>query len=145
MDLSKISLHQHTISPMNTSTSSSKVERNNVEILNHVQNSNKNSIGMDSCRRNNKIRSASFRIIRSRYLQLPDCGSLSTVQVRDRRGRKRVEWSVSSVSFRDSRSRRETRTDDGLFPSRLMASNTLILKSTIFPEWYADRVQPWVQ
>lgn len=27
---------------------------------------------------------------------------------------------------------------------RLMASNTLVLKSTIFPEWYADRVQPWV-
>ncbi|GAA5941976.1 uncharacterized protein JCM15063_004260 [Sporobolomyces koalae] len=27
---------------------------------------------------------------------------------------------------------------------RLMASNSLVLKSTIFPEWYADRVQPWV-
>ncbi|GAA5909757.1 hypothetical protein JCM6882_002666 [Rhodosporidiobolus microsporus] len=27
---------------------------------------------------------------------------------------------------------------------RLMASNTLVLKSTIFPEWYSERVQPWV-
>ncbi|GAA6021125.1 hypothetical protein JCM10207_003377 [Rhodosporidiobolus poonsookiae] len=27
---------------------------------------------------------------------------------------------------------------------RLMASNSLVLKSTIFPEWYADRIQPWV-
>lgn len=27
---------------------------------------------------------------------------------------------------------------------RLMASNTLVLKSTIFPEWYSDRIQPWV-
>ncbi|GAA5851432.1 hypothetical protein JCM3766R1_004574 [Sporobolomyces carnicolor] len=27
---------------------------------------------------------------------------------------------------------------------RLMSSNSLVLKSTIFPEWYADRVQPWV-
>ncbi|GAA6041033.1 hypothetical protein JCM8097_004685 [Rhodosporidiobolus ruineniae] len=27
---------------------------------------------------------------------------------------------------------------------RLMASNSLVLKSTIFPEWFADRVQPWV-
>ncbi|GAA5991508.1 hypothetical protein JCM11641_001189 [Rhodosporidiobolus odoratus] len=27
---------------------------------------------------------------------------------------------------------------------RLMASNTLVLKSTIFPEWYSERIQPWV-
>ncbi|GAA5838300.1 hypothetical protein JCM11251_003457 [Rhodosporidiobolus azoricus] len=27
---------------------------------------------------------------------------------------------------------------------RLMASNSLVLKSTIFPEWYAERIQPWV-
>ncbi|GAA5912419.1 uncharacterized protein JCM6883_005663 [Sporobolomyces salmoneus] len=27
---------------------------------------------------------------------------------------------------------------------RLMSSNSLVLKSTIFPEWYADRIQPWV-
>ncbi|SCZ93839.1 BZ3500_MvSof-1268-A1-R1_Chr6-3g08919 [Microbotryum saponariae] len=26
---------------------------------------------------------------------------------------------------------------------RLMASNSLVLKSTIFPEWYAERIQPW--
>ena len=26
---------------------------------------------------------------------------------------------------------------------RLMSTNSLILKSTIFPEWYTDRVQPW--
>lgn len=25
---------------------------------------------------------------------------------------------------------------------RLMSTNSLILKSTIFPEWYADRIQP---
>ena len=28
---------------------------------------------------------------------------------------------------------------------RLMSSNSLILKSTIFPEWYTERIQPWVQ
>ncbi|BGO91104.1 hypothetical protein NBRC10512_005802 [Rhodotorula toruloides] len=27
---------------------------------------------------------------------------------------------------------------------RLMVSNSLVLKSTIFPEWYSDRIQPWV-
>lgn len=27
---------------------------------------------------------------------------------------------------------------------RLMSTKSLVLKSTIFPEWYADRVQPWV-
>ena len=27
---------------------------------------------------------------------------------------------------------------------RIMSTNSLILKSTIFPEWYSDRVQPWV-
>ncbi|MBW0550226.1 hypothetical protein O181_089941 [Austropuccinia psidii MF-1] len=27
---------------------------------------------------------------------------------------------------------------------RLMSTNSIVLKSTIFPEWYADRVQPWV-
>lgn len=27
---------------------------------------------------------------------------------------------------------------------RLMASNSLVLKSTIFPEWYSDRIMPWV-
>ncbi|KAG8991395.1 Glycosyltransferase Family 90 domain containing protein [Tulasnella sp. 427] len=27
---------------------------------------------------------------------------------------------------------------------RLMTSNSLIFKSTIFPEWYSDRIQPWV-
>ncbi|KAG0147782.1 hypothetical protein CROQUDRAFT_42346 [Cronartium quercuum f. sp. fusiforme G11] len=27
---------------------------------------------------------------------------------------------------------------------RLMSSNSLVLKSTIFPEWYAQRVQPWI-
>ncbi|KAJ8073632.1 hypothetical protein PM082_011910 [Marasmius tenuissimus] len=27
---------------------------------------------------------------------------------------------------------------------RLMTSNALVFKSTIFPEWYSDRVQPWV-
>ncbi|KAG9051021.1 Glycosyltransferase Family 90 domain containing protein [Tulasnella sp. UAMH 9824] len=27
---------------------------------------------------------------------------------------------------------------------RLMTSNSLIFKSTIFPEWYTDRIQPWV-
>lgn len=26
-----------------------------------------------------------------------------------------------------------------------MMSNTLVLKSTVFPEWYNDRIQPWVQ
>ncbi|BGP39508.1 Protein O-glucosyltransferase 2 [Rhodotorula kratochvilovae] len=27
---------------------------------------------------------------------------------------------------------------------RLMSTNSLVLKSTVFPEWYADRIQPWV-
>ncbi|ORY32301.1 glycosyl transferase family 90-domain-containing protein [Naematelia encephala] len=27
---------------------------------------------------------------------------------------------------------------------RLMTTNSVVLKSTIFPEWYTDRVQPWV-
>ncbi|WVR05878.1 hypothetical protein IAU60_002904 [Kwoniella sp. DSM 27419] len=27
---------------------------------------------------------------------------------------------------------------------RLMSTNSAILKSTIFPEWYTDRIQPWV-
>ncbi|KAL8292384.1 hypothetical protein RQP46_000996 [Phenoliferia psychrophenolica] len=27
---------------------------------------------------------------------------------------------------------------------RLMASNSLVFKSTIFPEWYSERIQPWV-
>ncbi|GAA5914455.1 hypothetical protein JCM6882_003023 [Rhodosporidiobolus microsporus] len=27
---------------------------------------------------------------------------------------------------------------------RIMSSNALVLKSTIFPEWYSDRIQPWV-
>ncbi|KAH6904196.1 hypothetical protein BKA70DRAFT_1432400 [Coprinopsis sp. MPI-PUGE-AT-0042] len=27
---------------------------------------------------------------------------------------------------------------------KLMTSNALIFKSTIYPEWYADRIQPWV-
>ncbi|GAA5893980.1 hypothetical protein JCM5296_004124 [Sporobolomyces johnsonii] len=27
---------------------------------------------------------------------------------------------------------------------RLMSSNSLVLKSTIFPEWYAEMIQPWV-
>ncbi|BGP25021.1 Protein O-glucosyltransferase 2 [Rhodotorula toruloides] len=27
---------------------------------------------------------------------------------------------------------------------RLMSTNSLVLKSTIFPEWYSDMVQPWV-
>ncbi|GAA5838080.1 hypothetical protein JCM9279_004120 [Rhodotorula babjevae] len=27
---------------------------------------------------------------------------------------------------------------------RLMSTNSLILKSTVFPEWYSDRIQPWV-
>lgn len=26
---------------------------------------------------------------------------------------------------------------------RLMSGRSLVLKSTIFPEWYADRVMPW--
>lgn len=26
-----------------------------------------------------------------------------------------------------------------------MSSNVVVLKSTIFPEWYQDRIQPWVQ
>ena len=28
---------------------------------------------------------------------------------------------------------------------RLMSTRSLVLKSTIFPEWYADRLQPWFQ
>ena len=28
---------------------------------------------------------------------------------------------------------------------RLMSSNSAVLKSTIFPEWYETRIQPWVQ
>ncbi|POW15540.1 hypothetical protein PSTT_02097 [Puccinia striiformis] len=27
---------------------------------------------------------------------------------------------------------------------RLMSTKSLVLKSTIFPEWYSDRIQPWV-
>ncbi|WVW82295.1 hypothetical protein I302_104301 [Kwoniella bestiolae CBS 10118] len=27
---------------------------------------------------------------------------------------------------------------------RLMSTNSAVLKSTIFPEWYTDRIQPWV-
>merc|ERR1711939_1096234 len=27
---------------------------------------------------------------------------------------------------------------------RLMSSNTLVLKSTVFPEWYSERIQPWL-
>ncbi|GAA6056634.1 hypothetical protein JCM3770_006321 [Rhodotorula araucariae] len=27
---------------------------------------------------------------------------------------------------------------------RLMSTNSLVLKSTAFPEWYSDRIQPWV-
>ena len=26
-----------------------------------------------------------------------------------------------------------------------MSTNSLVLKSTIFPEWYQDMIQPWVQ
>ena len=28
--------------------------------------------------------------------------------------------------------------------NRLLTSNGVVLKSTVFPEWYADRIQPWV-
>lgn len=28
---------------------------------------------------------------------------------------------------------------------RLMSMKALVLKSTIFPEWYSDRIQPWLQ
>ena len=27
---------------------------------------------------------------------------------------------------------------------RLMSTNSVILKSTMFPEWYADRIQEWL-
>ncbi|GAA6037062.1 hypothetical protein JCM8097_005532 [Rhodosporidiobolus ruineniae] len=27
---------------------------------------------------------------------------------------------------------------------RLMSTNSLVLKSTLFPEWYSDRIQPWL-
>jgi len=27
---------------------------------------------------------------------------------------------------------------------RLMSTNSCVLKSTMFPEWYADRIQPWL-
>lgn len=27
---------------------------------------------------------------------------------------------------------------------RLMSTNSVVLKSTIFPEWYTDRIQAWV-
>ncbi|KAL7419480.1 hypothetical protein Q5752_006318 [Cryptotrichosporon argae] len=27
---------------------------------------------------------------------------------------------------------------------RLMSTNSVVLKSTIFPEWYTDRIQPWI-
>ena len=27
---------------------------------------------------------------------------------------------------------------------RLMSSNSLVFKSTVYPEWYSDRIQPWV-
>jgi hypothetical protein len=27
---------------------------------------------------------------------------------------------------------------------RLMSTNSAVLKSTIFPEWYTDRIQPWI-
>lgn len=27
---------------------------------------------------------------------------------------------------------------------RLMSTNSVVLKSTMFPEWYADRIQEWV-
>ncbi|GFZ43509.1 hypothetical protein JCM24511_01229 [Saitozyma sp. JCM 24511] len=27
---------------------------------------------------------------------------------------------------------------------RLMSTNSVVLKSTIFPEWYQDRIQPWI-
>lgn len=27
----------------------------------------------------------------------------------------------------------------------LMSSNSLVLKSTIFPEWYQDHIQAWLQ
>lgn len=33
--------------------------------------------------------------------------------------------------------------DSSLF--RLMSTNSMVLKSTIFPEWYSDRIQPWKQ
>lgn len=29
-------------------------------------------------------------------------------------------------------------------PRRLMSSNSLVFKSTIFPEWYSDHIQPWL-
>lgn len=28
---------------------------------------------------------------------------------------------------------------------RLMSSNSMVLKSTVFPEWYSDKIQPWLQ
>jgi hypothetical protein len=28
---------------------------------------------------------------------------------------------------------------------RLMSMKACVLKSTLFPEWYGDRIQPWVQ
>lgn len=32
-----------------------------------------------------------------------------------------------------------------LIGCRLMSSNSMVLKSTVFPEWYSDKVQPWLQ
>lgn len=28
---------------------------------------------------------------------------------------------------------------------RLMSMKACVLKSTLFPEWYGDRIQPWLQ
>ena len=28
---------------------------------------------------------------------------------------------------------------------KLMSTKSMVLKSTLFPEWYSDRIQPWVQ
>jgi len=28
---------------------------------------------------------------------------------------------------------------------RLMSTKSVVLKSTIFPEWYTERIMPWVQ
>lgn len=33
---------------------------------------------------------------------------------------------------------------DPLQTPRLMSSSSLVLKSTIFPEWYQDHIQPWL-
>jgi len=95
-------------------------------------------------------RNVSVKLLKDKYMDFAFAGQMGQCTVEDgscERTKEIIDFVEGMIWPKQNNYKYQLDIDGNAWSGRfhrLMASNSCVLKSTIFPEWYSERIQPWV-